>query len=66
MRDRPEAQSPTRRPSFLSMVHLSSQATIDGEMLVDLSDADLQRELGITSKLHRRKILKKLDHFKKQ
>ena len=35
------------------------EAGIDGSMLVDLSDEDLE-ELGVANKFHRRKIMKKI------
>ena len=35
------------------------EASIDGEMLFCLGDHDLKTELGVSSKLHRRKIWRK-------
>jgi hypothetical protein len=37
-----------------------SESSIDGSMLIDLSDSDLE-ELGVENKFHRRKILKKIE-----
>ena len=38
---------------------------IDGEMLLELTDGELKDDLGIASRMHRKKILMKLTHFVK-
>ena len=39
------------------------EAGIDGEMLLELTDEELT-DLGVANKFHRKKILKKLSHFR--